>query len=88
MYGITGKHIMDEFMSRHVVLVSAGCRSLGSGDVCHVESVPRPLSESSGPDDDARSIGFGGKKKRRHCRTRKHKHKRKILKKKSTKRAK
>lgn len=88
MYGITGKHIMDEFMSRHVVLVSAGCRSLGSGDVCHVESVPRPLSESSGLDDDARSIGFGGKKKRRHCRTRKHKHKRKILKKKSTKRAK
>lgn len=99
MYGIsvTDKHHMDEFMSRHVVLVSCGCRSLGSGDVCRVESVPRThlssessSSESSGldDDDDARSIGFGGKKKRRHCRTRKHKHKRKTSKNKSTKRAK
>lgn len=76
MYGITDKHIMDEFMSRHVVLVSSGCRCLGTGDVCRVESVPRPDDPTLQlPDDDTRSVGGGRKKKRRRFRTRKHKQK-------------
>lgn len=37
---------MDEFMHRHAVLVSLGCRVLGNGTVHRVQSVPRPDSVS------------------------------------------
>jgi hypothetical protein len=42
----TNDHVMDEFMNRHVVLVSLGCRVLGNGTVHRVQSVPRPDSVS------------------------------------------
>lgn len=41
-----GTHIMNEFMYRHVVLVSLGCRILADGTVYRVESVPRLPSVS------------------------------------------
>lgn len=40
------ENAMNEFMHRHVVLVSLGCRSLGNGTVYRVESVPRAHSVS------------------------------------------
>jgi len=79
---------MNVFMSRHVVLVSLGCRCLGTGDVCRVESVERPYDPTLQlpADDNVRSIG--GKKKHRQPRTRNHKHKHKPSKRKVTKRVK
>lgn len=84
---VTTDEAMNEFMHRHVVLVSMGCRCLGTGDVCRVESVERPYDPTLQlPDDNVRSIG--GKKKRRQPRTRNHKHKHKPSKRKATKRVK
>jgi len=83
---------MNEFMSHHVVLVSTGCRCLGTGDVCRVSSVEPQHSipddifddfSDDFPDDDARSVG-GKKKKQRRRQTRNRKYK--LSKKKSTKR--
>ena len=85
------EYLMNNFLHRHVVLVSGGCRVLGDGTVCRVESTsPHPhhhaghavMHSNTASVSPPRS---GGKKKQRRRQTRNRKYK--LSKKKSTKRS-
>jgi hypothetical protein len=89
----TNEALMNEFLQRHVVLVSGGCRVLGDGTVHRVASIsPQPhhadhalMHSNTNTASVSPSRSAGGKKKqrRRHTRNRKYK----LSKKKYTKRS-
>lgn len=83
----THEHLMNEFLHRHVVLVSGGCRVLGDGTVYRVESTspqPHHADHALMHSNTASVPRSGGKKKQRRRQTRNRKYK--LSKKKSTKR--